>query len=171
MRNSARMLFATICLVLAFTLTVQLEAQDKKISKKDVPAAVLSAFQKAYPNARIKNYLTETEGGKMYYEIESTQGKTTLDALLLPDGTFYEMEEGIAAKDLPAPVSAAVSAKYPDSKIMNVEKTTRGTDVTYDLKLATGKTHVGLTVDPSGKILHESKGTVKKETKEEKEKD
>lgn len=171
MRNSTRMLVTAICLMLALALTVQLNAQDKKISKKDVPAAVLSAFQKAYPDAKIKGYLTETEGGKMYYEIESIKGKTTLDALLLPDGTFYEIEEGVAAKDLPAPVSAAVRAKYPDFKIMRAEKTTHGTDVSYDLKVASGKTHVSLTVDPSGKILKESKGTAKKEEKEEKEKD
>jgi hypothetical protein len=146
-------------------------AQDKKISKKDVPAAVLTAFQKAYPNAKIKGFLTETEGGKTYFEIESVEGKKTIDALVQPDGTIYEVEEGMPAKELPEAVRTAVAAKYPKGTIdSKVEKTTQGSTVTYDLTVTTGKSKVGVTIDPTGKIIKETKKSAKKE-KEEKEED
>jgi hypothetical protein len=159
--------FSLFILAIIMVLCIVSTAQDKKISKKDVPAVVISSFQKAYPNAKIKQFLTENEGGKIYYEIESLEGKKTIDALLLPDGTIYEVEEGIAAKDLPAPVVSVISGKYPKSTIAKAEKTTHGTDVSYDLQVRNGKTKIGMTVDPTGKILKESKGSAKKEKEEE----
>lgn len=168
MKNASRAFLATMCMILVLGFAVQASAQDKKIAQKDVPATVLSAFQKAYPNPKIKGYLTETEGGKTYYEIESVQGKTTIDALLLPDGTIYEVEEGLPAADLPAPVKAAVSGKYPKGKIIKSERTTRGSEMTYEMKVTSGKASVGLVVDPAGKIVKEQKAGTKKEKREEK---
>ncbi len=151
-----------------FCASVQTAAQDKKITRKDVPAAVISAFTKAYPDARMRGFSTETEKGTLYYEIESVRGKSTIDALLLPDGTFYEVEEGMPAKDLPAAVSGAVTAKYPKAKIQKVEKTTRGAEVTYDLSVKAGTSRLSVTVDPAGKILKETKAGVKEEEEKEK---
>jgi hypothetical protein len=171
MRNILKMFVAALCLILFFGIAVQATAKEEKITKKDVPASVLSAFQKAYPNAKVKGYSTETENGKTTFEVESMQGKMTLDVEYLPDGTATEIEEGVAAKDLPSAVTDAVKAKYAKGKIAKAEKKTVGTVVTYELKVTAGKTHAGLEVDPSGKIIKESKGKAKKEEKEEKEKD
>jgi hypothetical protein len=144
-------------------------AQEKKIAKKDVPSAVISAFEKAYPKAVVKGFAREVEKGKTYYEIESMDGKTGRDILYLADGTVAEVEETVAPPDLPGPVRDAVAAKYPQGKIVKAEKTTRGAEVSYEMRLTSGKGKVNLKVDASGKILKEHKATSKKPEKEEKE--
>ncbi len=131
-------------------------AQEKKIKRSEVPAAVIAAFTKAYPDAKMKGFATEREKGIVYYEIESVRGRLSVDALLLPDGTFYEIEEQMAAKDLPAAVSGAVNGKYPKTKIQTVEKVTKGNEVSYVLGASDGKSSLSLTVDQSGKFLMES---------------
>jgi predicted phage-related endonuclease len=113
---------------------------------------VISAFEKAYPGAKVKGYLAEAGNGKMHYEIESVKGKTTIDALLHPDGTFFEVEEGMAAKNLPANVSGEVTSKYPKAKFAKVEMVTRETEITYDMSLTEGKSKIRLTLDPNEKI-------------------
>jgi hypothetical protein len=162
---------AALCLILFLGIISQATAQEKKITKKNVPAAVLSAFEKAYPKAKVKGYSTEKENGKITFEVESMQGKLILDVAYLPDGTATEIEEGVAAKDLPAPVLDAVKAKYAKGKIAKAEKKTVGNVVTYELSVTAGKTHAGLEIDPSGKIIKESKGTAKEEKEEKGEKD
>ncbi len=166
--------FRAVCIVsmsVLFVLAATLFtfAQEKKVTKKNVPPAVLAAFAKAYPDAKVKGYARETEKGKTYYEIESMNGKMSLDALYQADGTVAEVEEGVAPSDLPAQVQDAVKAKYADGKITKAEKTTRGEDTSYELRVASGKKTVSLAVDPTGKILKGSKGGAKKEEKEEKE--
>jgi hypothetical protein len=157
---------AGVILLSVLLLYADAGAQEKTIRKKDVPAAVISAFQKAYPDAKMKGFAAETEHGTLYYEVESVRGKQTVDALLLPDGTFYEIEEAMTAKDLPAAVSGAVKAKHPKAKFQKAEKVTRGTEISYDLSATEGKSKISLTIDPNGKILKEATKELKKEQKE-----
>ncbi len=49
-------------------------AQEKKISKNDLPDAVVKSFQAKYPKAEIKGTSVEKENGHTYYEIESMDG-------------------------------------------------------------------------------------------------
>jgi len=89
-------------------LAVAAVAQEKKITGKDVPAAVISAFKTAYPKVTIRGYAREKENGKIFYEIESREGTTTRDVLYNPDGTVAEIEESVATTDLPAEVQQAI---------------------------------------------------------------
>ena len=170
MKTILKLLGAALCAFLLLGLTFQSSAQEKKIGKKDVPVAVMSAFQKAYPNAKIKGYSTEKENGKTFFEIESMRGKMSLDVEFLPDGTVNEVEEGVAAKDLPTPVMDAVKAKYPKGTVAKGEKKTVGTTISYELKVTVGKTRAGIEIDPSGKVIRESKGGANKEKEEKDEK-
>jgi hypothetical protein len=164
-------IYTGVLLVLGFLLFIHGSAQEKKITKKDVPAAVLTAFEKAYPKAVIRGYAKETEGGKTYFEIESKNGGSSLDVLYLPDGTLTEVEEGLTASDLPDPVKAAINGKYPKARTTKVEKTTRGSEVTYEVKISSGTTRANVTIDPAGKILKDKKASVKKEKEEDEEED
>jgi hypothetical protein len=145
------------------------EAGEKKIAKKDLPAPVMAAFQKAYPKATIKGASTEVEEGKTYYEIESLDGKVKRDLLYLADGTVAEIEETVSPADLPPQVKAAVTDKYPKGKIGKAEMVTRGAVAAYEVVVKSGKTTVEMSIDPAGKVLKEKKAAVKKEGKEEKE--
>ena len=128
-------------------------AQEKKITGKDVPAAVISAFKAAYPNATIRGYAREKEKGKVFYEIESREGTTTRDVLYNPDGTVAEIEESIAATDLPAEVQQAMKEKYPKAVITKAEKTTAGDKVSYEIVARRGKKRVTVEFDSNGKVL------------------
>ena len=169
MKRSTSLFTISVCLSLILGLALALSAQEKKITKKDVPAAVVSAFEKAYPKAKVKGYSTETENGKKYFEVESTIGKMTLDVSYLADGTAAEIEEGVTAGSLPDAVKATVKANFPKGTIAKAEKKTVGTVVTYEMNITTGKKSVGVEIDPTGKILNQSKADSEKEEKEEKE--
>lgn len=164
MRNHA---IVALSLAMGFVIlfTCSLVAGEKKLTRKQVPAAVLTAFEKAYPAATVKGYSKEVEKGKVYFEIESMDGKTGRDVLYNADGTVAEVEESMAAGDLPAAVRAAVVKEYPKGTISKAEKTTRGNDVTYEVHLMIGKSKHEVVVDPNGKVIkHE------KESEEENEK-
>ena len=81
--------------------SLSVSAQESKIKEKDVPQAVIAAFKSAYPNATVRGYAKEKENGKLFYEIESKDGATMRDLLYNPDGTVAEIEETVAATDLP----------------------------------------------------------------------
>jgi len=155
MRSRGFMLLVGSLAVLGLALFPVAVAADKKLEKKDMPAPVLAAFEKAYPSATVKGYGKEVEKGKTYYEIESVDGGRTLDVSYLPDGTVAEIEKGVTEGNLPAPVKDAVAKKHPDGKIEKAEKATRGSVVQYDVKIATGKTKVEMSIDPTGKVISE----------------
>ena len=100
-----------------------------------LPAAVEAAFKKAYPNASIKNSSSEKEDGTLQYEIESVDGKTNRDLVYLADGTLVAAEEAIGVAAVPAPVLAALKARYPNASVTKYEKLTKGTAVSYELAL------------------------------------
>ena len=145
-----------IALISSLLFGVYASAQEKKISRKNVPQAVLSAFEKAYPGVRAKSYSTELEDGKTYYEIESVQNKMTLDISYLPDGSVVEVEEGIIVGALPDAVKAAVKANYPNGRIAKAEKRTVETTETYELQVISGKARVSLEIASGGKIVKRS---------------
>jgi len=132
-------------------------AQEKKITAKDVPAAVIAAFKNSYPNATIRGYAQEQENGKVFYEIESREGTTRRDVLYNPDGTVAEVEESIPASDLPADAQQAIKQKYPRAVIVLAEKTTAGDIVGYEVSLRNGKRRIGMEFDSSGKVKTKGK--------------
>jgi hypothetical protein len=166
MRNQRVSLFAALLVLAAAVAASPLHAQEKKISRKDVPPAVLAAFDKAYPRAKIRGTSTEVEKGTTYYEIESLDGTQARDILYLADGTAAEIEEVVAAGVLPAPVKAAVGKEFAKAKIAKAEKVTKGTAVTYELHLTLGAKKGSIVVDPSGKVLEKTPLKVKEENAE-----
>ncbi len=123
---------------------------DEKLSRKDVPSAVLAAFEKAYPHATVKGYGSEKEGDKLFYEIESIEGKMTRDVLYNPDGTVVEVEEGVAEGELPQAVMQSVKRQYPKAVISKAERTTRGTAVTYEITAKQEGKTFNITLDSNG---------------------
>lgn len=155
-----------LSVVVCFALSPSAVAGDKKISKKDVPPAVLQSFEKAYPKAVIKGLAIEKENGKTFYEIESVDGKLSRDLLYLADGSVFEIEEGVAVADLPATVKAAIAKEHPQGKISKCEKTTHGSDVVYDCQVSFGKTKYSMAVAPDGKVIKNQKAGSPKQAKE-----
>jgi len=147
--------FARTVLIAAVVSLVSLTAlaQEKKITAKQVPAAVISAFKNSYPNATIRGYAQEKEHGKTFYEIESNEGTTRRDILYNPDGTVAETEESIPPTDLPANAQQAIHQKYPKAVISLAEKTTAGDKITYEVAARQGKRRISMEFDANGKVL------------------
>ncbi len=115
-----------------------------------LPAPILAAFQKSYPNAVIKTASSEKDKGKVVWEVESTENGLGRDLVYEPDGRVVEMEEQIAVGDLPAPVTEAVKASYPKAVITKAERLTRGATLHYELQLK-GAVVKAIELTPEGK--------------------
>jgi uncharacterized membrane protein YkoI len=146
------------------TLATKATHAAKAAPKVKLPATVRAAFETAYPKATIKNVSTEREDGEIHYEVESIDGTMARDLIYRADGTVVEMEEGLSEADLPPPVRDAVAAKYPKSKILKAERLTRGTTVSYELQVKTGKKTQEVTLDPAGAPVKTKKEASEKES-------
>ena len=138
-------------------VTLSATAQEKKITAKQVPAAVIAAFKSSYPNATIRGYAEEKEDGKTFYEVESLEGTMHRDVLYNPDGTVAEVEESIAASDLPADAQQAIKQKYPRAVITLAEKTTVGDTIGYEVSLRNGRKRIAMEFDSIGKVKTKGK--------------
>jgi uncharacterized membrane protein YkoI len=148
-------LFVRLCLAVSIVslLSFSVFAQDVKLKKKQVPRAVIAAFQAAYPQATVHGYAREKENGKVYYEVESVEGQTTRDVLYNPDGTVAEIEESVPNSDLPSAGLEALQAKYPGAVVTKVEKITKGDVTEYEAHARVGKKRVSMELDANGKPL------------------
>jgi hypothetical protein len=140
---------------------VSAAAQESKIAEKDVPGAVIAAFKSAYPTATIKGYAREKENGKTFYEIESQDGDTGRDVLYDPDGRVAEIEETVAASELPAAAQEVIRSKCPGAVVTKAERTTektaQGDKVGYEVVAKQGKKRITLEFDGNGKLKSKGK--------------
>ena len=143
---------ALIAIAIGF-FSLSAAAQEKKITAKQVPAAVITAFKNSYPNATIRGYAQEKEKGKVFYEIESREGTTKRDILYTADGTVAEIEESIAVTDLPAAAQESIHQKYPRAVISIAEKTTAGEKISYEVAARQGRKRISMEFDAAGKVL------------------
>ena len=146
-----------IVAAILFLSCTSMYAQEKKISQKEVPVAVMSAFHKAYPKAEIKGTSAETEKGKKYFEIESMEGTKHIDLLITKSGVITEVEETIPVDQLPSNVMKTLEAKFKGLKIEKAEKVSHGSVSNYELVIEskTGKHEVKL--NEAGKLLKTEK--------------
>lgn len=151
--KSATFARAFLILITLTLASLSAFAQESKLKEKDVPAAVISAFKSAYPNATVRGYAKEIEKGKTFYEIESKDGETIRDLLYNPDGTVAEIEETVAVTDLPAEAQQLLHTKYPKAVVSRVEKVTEGDKVKYEVSARSGKKRISLSFDKDGKLL------------------
>lgn len=139
---------------------------EKKLTKRDLPAAVLAAFEKSYPKAVIQGVGSEKEDSAAYFEVESIDGAVKRDILYATDGTVHEVEESVTMKDLPEAARQSISKDYPHEKIDRVEKITRGSEMTFEVKIGKGKEKMEIVFDAAGKtIKKENKGKEDSEKK------
>ena len=134
-------------------------AEEQEISTKDLPTAVLMAFQKQYPEAKIKEVGKEVEDSVTYFEIDSMDGKTKRTVLYSADGILTEVEEIISAGELPDIIQASISETYPKGKIEKAEKVIKGEVTTFEVKIEYGEENIEAVYDLSGKLINSEKIT------------
>lgn len=149
--------FLGIAVVVGFISFTDSFAQEKKISEKEVPTAVLDAFHKSYPKAEIKGTNMEIEKGKKCYEIESIDGTFEKDILYTAAGNTVEIEETIPASELPKDAAKSIKKKFPDGKTGKFEKVTSGSKITYEFIVESKKQKFEVTLNKDGKIVKSEK--------------
>src|SRR5262245_64073301 len=107
MKRHRHMPAASALLALVVGATSAL-TEEQKLSCRAVPAPVRTAFEKAFPKAKIKHCSREVEKDKTAYEIASLEGETRRDVTFSADGTMVSVEEAIAFGSAPEAVQRAV---------------------------------------------------------------
>jgi len=132
---------------------LSLQAQERPVSVKKIPPAVLGAFHRSYPSAKIRGASTEVEKGKKYYEIESLDGNQARDILYLSDGTAVEIEERVPADSLPAAVRESVAKVFPGAEITKAERLTKGDASSFEIHVQSGPKKGSVVTDTAGTVL------------------
>jgi len=129
-------------------------AQEKKIRREQLPAAVEKTVAKESEGATIKGFATEVEQGQRFYEASMTINGHNKDVLIDKDGHVVEVEEEVALDTLPAAVQDALKKAAGAGKIQVVESLTKnGTLVAYEGHVKRGYKHSEIQVGPNGEKL------------------
>jgi len=138
-----------LALVLAATMIASLSfAQTLK--EKGVPAAVKTAFQQKYPNAKETKWEKENSNFEAEFEINETDYSVLIDA----SGNILETEIEIDNNALPSNVRDYVSKNYSGQKIKEAAKITDAKGiVTYEAEIK-GE---DLLFDSNGNFIKEEK--------------
>lgn len=129
-------------------------AQEKKIKRSDLPAAVEKTVSAQSAGATIRGFSTEKENGQTLFEVEMTVNGRSKDVSMTADGSVVEVEEQVALDELSPEVRAGLQAKAGKGKILKVESLTkRDKLVAYEARVETNGKKSEIQVGPHGKAL------------------
>jgi hypothetical protein len=128
-----------------------LPAQEKHLKKSDLPAAVQKVADQQSQGATVRGYASETEDGKLQYEVSLIVDGHTKDVAIAPDGTINEIEEQAFLDKLPSSVREALQKKAASGKITKVESLTKhGQLVAYEAQVTIAGKQSEIQVGPDG---------------------
>lgn len=151
MKMNRTMMLAVVVGLLAAGTTL---AQEKKIKRSDLPAAVEKTVAAQSQGATIKGFSEEKEKGQTFYEAELTVNGHSKDILMDASGAIVEVEEQVEFDRLPADVKAGLTAKAGKGTIKKVESITKHDKlVAYEAQVTTDGKRSEVQVGPDGKPL------------------
>jgi hypothetical protein len=131
-----------------------MQAQEKKIKRSDLAAAVEKTVAEQSKGATIKGFATEVEDGKKTYEAEMTVNGHGKDISMDEKGNILEIEEEVAIASLPPAVKEGLTKAAGKGTIEKVESLTKkGKIVAYEAAIKTGTKKSEVQVGPDGKKL------------------
>jgi hypothetical protein len=141
--------------MLALSITGAAVAEDGEqiVPCKDLPAAIMTAFAKAYPKATIKNCTREIEDGNTTYEVASREDNVGRDVLYNAEGNVIVVEETVSMSDVPKPVQRAFNKKFSKAEIILAEKLMRGSSVSYEFEIKVKGKIREIVFDSAGKEM------------------
>jgi len=143
-----------LVLVLLGTTATALAAQERKISRRDLPAAVARTAATESHGAKVRGYSAEKENGQTLYEVELTVNGHHRDVLIDTTGTVVEVEEQVKLADVPAVVRDSLRAAAGKGRVTGVESVTKGGRiVAYEARVNTHGKRSEVSVDPDGKRI------------------
>jgi len=142
-------------LVLASGLTfLTAQAQETRIKRSQLPAAVEKTVAKESEGATIKGFAKEIEKGQTFYELELIVDGHTKDVLMDKHGNVVEVEEQVSMDSLPAAVQEALKQAAGAGTIGIIESITKnGTLVSYEAHVKHGKKRSEIKVGPNSETM------------------
>ncbi|HBB94208.1 MAG TPA: hypothetical protein DC054_02345 [Blastocatellia bacterium] len=151
MNHFYKTFFALLAIVMTYSVA---NAQEKKITRKQLPPAVEKTVAAETQGANIKGFAREVEKGQTFYEASLAVNGHSKDILMDPSGNIVEVEEQVTMDSLPAAVQAALKKAAGRSAIQSVESITKnGTLVAYEGHVKRGLKRSEIQVGPQGEKL------------------
>lgn len=146
--------FLIMFLVAVFAIVGSANAQEKKITKADLPAAVQKTVDAQIQGATVRGFSTEIENGKRIYEAELTVNGHSKDISMDKDGNIVEIEEQVSLDSLPQAVRDGLTHAAGSGTITKVEALTKNNKlVAYEAAVKNGAKRSEIQVGPDGKKL------------------
>lgn len=134
--------------------TLNAVAQEQKIKRSELPAAVEKTVAAQSQGAVVKGFSREKENGQTYYEAEMSVNGHSKDVLIDEAGQIVEVEEQVAIESLPSEVKEGLQAKAGEGKILKVESITKHEKlVAYEAQVNTEGKKSEVQVGPDGNPL------------------
>lgn len=137
----------------ATMMAATVQAQEKKIARKDLPAAVEKTVSAESQGATIKGFSTEIDHGKKVYEAQLMVAGHGRDLTIDAQGQILEVEEEVALAALPPAVRDGLTKQTGAAKFVKVESLTKGKLVAYEAVVKRGTKQAEIQVGPDGKKL------------------
>ena len=129
-------------------------AQEKKLTRKQLPAAVEKTVAKESEGATIKGFATEVEKGQRLYEAELMVNGHHKDISMNRRGEIVEIEEEVSMDSLPVTVQDGLKRAAGAGTIGMIESLTKnGKLVAYEGHVKTGTKRSEIQVGPQGEKL------------------
>ena len=140
---------ALVLLVPTFAL-----AQEKKITRSELPPAVERTVAQQSQGAIIRGFSQEKENGQILYEAEMTVNGHSKDLTMDANGQVVEVEEQVSFDSLSPALRDGLHAKAGSGKIVKVESLTKkGKIVAYEAKVVNDGKKSEIQVGPDGNPL------------------
>ena len=139
---------------LATVLASHASAQEKKLTRSQLPTAVQRAADEQSKGATVRGYSTEKDEGQTVYEVEMTVHGRSRDVTIDSTGAVLEVEEQVVLDSLPEAVRSGLRQAAGSGHITNVESLTKlGRLVAYEAHVTLGAKRSEVQVGPDGKPL------------------
>jgi len=126
--------------------------QEREVKEAEVPKPALVALKKLADKAAITEFAEEMEHGHKFYEGSWAGVTGNVDALVTESGDLVEIEEVVAAENLPAAVRAESEKQAGKGTKVTFEKKTL---ILYEMHFTKdGKGHEAV-FTPDGRAYHE----------------
>jgi len=131
-------------------------AQERKITRQDLPPAVARAVDARSQGATIRGFSEEKEDGRTYYEMELRVNGRTRDVTMDSSGAVIMVEEEVEFASLPAAVQAGLKSAAATGRITLVESIAQGGQVVaYEAHVTTNGKRSEIKVGADGKVITE----------------
>ena len=146
--------FVIASILAGFGLPSFVQAQEKKITREELPAAVEKTVSEQSNSGMIRGFTKEIDKGKTIYEVELRINGHGKDISMDEHGNILEVEEEVALDSLPAAVKEGLGKAAGTGAIGKVESLTKnGKLFAFEAVVKNGPKRQEIQVGPDGKKL------------------